>query len=261
MRRQIAYVLQDAATPLDSAAVIAALKERHRKERVEPMSGAAAAGGAAASTTMMLRCADVPLVVMAMAMPLPEAEWKLPALRVASQWPDARAVFSGHTAHLVVATLADPSDRLLAARSIAAVVGALIAVLPGCRAVLWENLVAHSAQTWEVASRDAFAKYPGFPYPLWVSLHPFKEGEKVGFISFGLMSFVGREIELEPQNLNPPELLRKAAALAVYLMQHGPVIKDGETFGEVATERILVRHVVSKRVPGLAVLHAAAQSV
>jgi Domain of unknown function (DUF4261) len=124
--------------------------------------------------------------------------------------------------------------------------------------VVWANLVAHSAEAWEVISRDAFARYPVFPYPLWVSLHPFKEGGKIGVISFGLMAFVGREIELEPRNIAVAEVTKKAAGLAVYLMQHGPVIKDDETFGATPAEQFRVRHVQSKRVPGLAVLHATA---
>jgi len=188
MSRQIAYLLLDAAKPLDPAAVIAALRQRHPDQPVEPMTGSAATGQAAEA--MMLRCAGVALVVMvmaplvanAMAMPLPEEEWKLPALRASSQWPDALSVFSGHKAHMVVSTLSEPSDRLPSARSIAALVGALIAVLPGCRAVLWDTLVAHSAQTWEAVSRDAFAPYPVFPYPLmgWSGRAPAPPANEAG---------------------------------------------------------------------------------
>src|SRR5262245_6287208 len=142
VRRLIAYVLLDADRPLDPAAVIAALRQRHPNKPVEPMTGAAPpTGRAIEAATMMLRCAGVEIVVMAMAMPLPEAEWKLPVLRVFPQWPDGGAVFSAHKAHLVVTTIADPSDRLASARSIAAVVGALVAVVPGCGAVLWDAVV------------------------------------------------------------------------------------------------------------------------
>ena len=261
MSRLIAYVVLDADAPLNSAAVVAALRQRHPDQAIELMTGASPpALGAVASMTMMLRCAGLELVVMAMPMPLPEEEWRLPALRAASQSPQLAPPFSGHKAHLVVTTIAEPSDHLASARSIAAVVGALIAVLPGCQAVVWANLVAHAAEAWEVMSRDAFAPYPVFPYPLWVSLHPFKEGEKIGLITFGLMSFVGRELEFEPRDITPAEAMQKAAGLAVYLMQNGPVLKDGETFGATPTERILVRHAQSKRIPGLAVLHATAQA-
>ncbi|MGQ0683360.1 DUF4261 domain-containing protein [Bradyrhizobium sp.] len=192
------------------------------------------------------------------AAPLPNEEWERPSLRASAQWPEAASVFSKHGAHLVVTTVAEPSDRLKAARCLAALVGALIVAVPGCRGVLWESLVAHSAQAWAEASQDAFAPYPTFPYPLWVSLHAFQDAGGIGVITFGLSSFVGREIELEPRDTDAAVALQRVAGLAVYLMQHGPVLKDGETFGATAAERIRVRHVESKRVSGLPVLHAVA---
>jgi hypothetical protein len=107
MSRLIAYVVLDADKPLDSTAVIAALRQRHPNQPVELMTGAAPPNvRAVASMTMMLRCAGVELIVMAMARPLPEEEWKLSALRAASLSPDRAPAFSGHKAHLVVTTLA-----------------------------------------------------------------------------------------------------------------------------------------------------------
>src|SRR5215472_19299668 len=58
VRRLIAYVLLDADRPLDPAAVIAALRQRHPNQPVEPMTGAAPpTGRAIEAATMMLRCA------------------------------------------------------------------------------------------------------------------------------------------------------------------------------------------------------------
>jgi len=258
MSRQIAYVLLDAVHAIDAASVIAALHTRHAGVSSEVMTGSAGAKPAGSAVT--LRCDGEVILVMTMPMPLPKQEWHLPSLRASASWPEAPSVFAGHGAHLVVSTLTESADRLHSARRIAAVVGALITVIPGCRAVLWESLVAHAPETWKAMSNDAFAPYPVFPYPLWVSLHPFQDGGKVGVISFGLSSFVGRELELEPQTLAPEEAASKAAGLAVYLLQHGPALKDGDTFGATAAERIRVRHVQSKRVPGLAVLHATADA-
>lgn len=252
MNRQIAYIILDTVSAFDPAAVIQVMKTCHPDVSVEPIADSTAP----ALGTMMLRCAGDPIVVMSMPAPLPRQEWEQASLRASAQWPEAPSVFGAHSAHLVVSTLADSSDRLHTARSIAAVVGGLLAVIPGCRGVLWESLVAHPAEFWREASRDVFAPYPGFPYPLWVSLHPFQDGGKIGVITFGLSSFIDREIELEPQNQSVPDASNKAAGLAVYLLQHGAVLKDGDTFGAAPSERIHVRHVESRRVPGLAVLHA-----
>jgi hypothetical protein len=54
--------------------------------------------------------------------------------------------------------------------------------------------------------------------------------------------------------------MKKTAGLAVYLLEHGAVIKDGDTFGVTAAERLRVDHRTSRRVPGLPVLHARAQA-
>lgn len=252
MRRLIGYVLLDAVTPIRPESVITAFRARHPHVSI----GLAASADAGKGVAMTVQCDGEPIIVMSMPMPLPKEEWKRPSLRASVQWPEAPSVFARHGAHLVVATLAEPSDRLKAARCMAGVIGALIAAVPGCRGVFWESLVAHSAAAWLEASRDAFAPYPAFPYPLWVSLHVHRDGGWVGVITFGLSSFVGREIELEPQDADVAQALHRAAELAVYLMQHGAVLNDGDTFGATAAERIRVRHVMSKRVLGLAVLHA-----
>jgi len=157
MSRPIAYVLQDAAKAPDPAAVVAALRQRHPRQPVELI--ASARGRAVGPMAMALRCAGVELIALAVGMPLPEEEWKLPAERALSEnkslWRDGPSVFTGHTAHLVVTTLADPSDRLLSARAIQAAVGALIAVLPGCGAVVWNSVVARPARWWEDVSHEA----------------------------------------------------------------------------------------------------------
>lgn len=250
-RRLIAYVLLDVPAPISEAPVIAAFCARHPNIPIESAANPDAGRGAA----ITVRCDGELLVVMSVPTPLPKEDWERPSLRTSVQWAEAPSVFARHRAHFVVATLAEPSDRLHAARCMAGVIGALIAAVPGCRSVFWESLVAHSAAAWLEASRDAFVPYPAFPYPLWVSLHVHRDGGWIGVISFGLSSFVGREIELEPQDEDIDDMLQKAAGLAVYLMQHGAVLKDGDTFGATATDRLCVRHVASKRVPGLAVLH------
>jgi hypothetical protein len=107
-------------------------------------------------------------------------------------------------------------------------------------------------------SLDAFAPYPRFPYPLWVSLHPFRDGRVVGAITFGLSSFIGREIEYEGDG-DHKMVLHKAAGLVVYLLEHGLVIGDGDTFGVNEAERVRVRYATSRRVAGLPVLLAEAR--
>ncbi|UWU67042.1 DUF4261 domain-containing protein [Bradyrhizobium sp. NC92] len=58
----------------------------------------------------------------------------------------------------------------------------------------------------------------------------------------GLSTFAGREIEFETAKLTLSELIDKVAGLSVYLIEHGNVVKDGDTIGASTTERIAVQY-------------------
>ena len=55
-----------------------------------------------------------------------------------------------------------------------------------------------------------------------------------------------------------PTMIDKVAGLAVYLVEHGNVVKDGNTFGGDERERFTVRYKTSDRFPGLPVFFCAA---
>jgi hypothetical protein len=69
----------------------------------------------------------------------------------------------------------------------------------------------------------------------------------------GLSAFVGREIEFVSGKLTLSALFDKVAGLAVYLIEHGSVVKDGDTIGASVSERIQVRHRNSDAFGGLPV--------
>ncbi|WP_244429579.1 MULTISPECIES: DUF4261 domain-containing protein [Bradyrhizobium] len=88
----------------------------------------------------------------------------------------------------------------------------------------------------------SFAPYPDYPFRLWVDILPFRSGAKIGAITMGLSTFVGREIEFVTGKLALPALFDKVAGLSVYLIEHRNVVKDGDTIWASASERIAVRY-------------------
>lgn len=108
--------------------------------------------------------------------------------------------------------------------------------------MVWAGRVARPADLWLETSRDSFAPYPGYPLGLWVDILPFGSGAKIGAVTMGLSAFVGREIEFVTGKLTLPALFDKVAGLSVYLIEHGSVVKDGDTIGASASERIQVRY-------------------
>src|SRR4029077_15046505 len=100
-----------------------------------------------------------------------------------------------------------------------------------CSAVMWGPRVARSAADWKTESRAAFAAYPECPILLWIDILPAQMPAGIEVFTAGLASFVGREIECEAGSIPLPMVLNKVAGLTGYLVEHGDVINDGDTFG------------------------------
>ena len=255
--RPINVILLDEPVALDMQAVAQAIRSRHPNVPVDVIS--AEAKGPGSKDSPLIRCDGEFVVVMNMPAPAPreqgiDAVWT----RATIAWPEAIAVRDRHRAHIIVATLAEGKAPLPEARILTAVIGGLLDTVSQCSAVMWGPRVARSAAHWKEQSRAAFAAYPDYPFLLWVDLLPMKTATGIEAITVGLSSFVGREIEFDAGRLELADVLDKMAGLSAYLIEHGDVIKDGDTFGGSASERIKVNHAVSTRIPGLQVLRVSA---
>jgi hypothetical protein len=89
-------------------------------------------------------------------------------------------------------------------------------------------------------------------------MHPFQDegSSRVGVITMGLRNFIGREVQLEGPATQIETVLTSARGLVTYLLQDGVKLRDGDTIGESATERIPVRLLKSRRFEGLPVIAA-----
>jgi hypothetical protein len=246
-QRLISLVLLNRPMTPDMNAVAEAIRGRYPDIPVSVLSEAA--------EQALIVCGGKIVVVMSIPAQAPQDEDVM--VRAGATWPQVRETFKRHRAHLVVAMMEDDADPQEAARIVTAVIGGLLAVVPGCLGVIWGGRVANPADRFLDMSKQAFAPSPGFPFMLWISIHPFRQGATFGAVTHGLMSFAGREIEFEGGR-DLPGVLNKVAGLASYLIQHGDVIKDGQTFGASETERLKVRHAISREIAGLPVLRVMA---
>jgi hypothetical protein len=259
MKQEVAIVLLERWIEPDLRAVAAAVRARHPETpaSVPDARDARAASGASVKSPFFL-CAGEIVVVMSLAAEAPRDDGLL--ARSAATWPEVVEIFSRHRAHLIVSVMGENKNPLASARVLTAAVGALIASLPGCLGVLWGGRVAHPAERWREMSRAAFAPYPNFPFTLWVGIHPFREDGAVGAVTLGLSAFVGREVEFEGEGLDLSRVINNVAGLAVYMIERGGAIPDGDTFGASKTERLKLHHATSRRFSGLPVLFATASA-
>ncbi|MEZ2146473.1 DUF4261 domain-containing protein [Bradyrhizobium sp. DN5] len=245
----LALVLLDSPATPDMSAVGKILRVRHPDLATEPTDN----GGVqqAQANSPLIRCGNELVAVMSMPAPIPEDTglWA----RAVRTWPESKAVAARHRGHLIVSMLGKNERPLVAARLTTAVIGALIAAMPECCGVVWAGQVARPSDLWLDMSSRSFAPFPDYPFTLWVDILPFQSDGKIGAITVGLSAFVGREIEFRTGKLTLPVLIDKVAGFSVYLIEHGNVVKDGDTIGANVSERIAVRHRNSEVFGGLPV--------
>lgn len=243
-------LLESPATP-DMVALAAALRTRHPELATQMDDGGAAGVRQGSAGASVIRCGDQLITVMSMPTPIPHDPglWS----RATTAWPEASDVAARHRGHLIVSVLGQKQQSLPTARLLTAVLGALIATMPQCCAVVWDGKVVRPADLWLHLSRQSYAPFPDYPFTLWVDVLPFRSESGIGAVTMGLTAFVGREIEFETSRLTLAAMIEKVAGLAVYLIEHGDVLGDGDTFGGDAHERIAVRYKNSDRFNGMPV--------
>lgn len=239
-------LLESPATP-DMVALAEAIRARHPELPMEVEGGEEGAR----QGSPLIRCGNELVAVMSMPAPIPDDPglWS----RASTIWPHAKAVAARHRGHLIVSVLGQNQQVLPTARLTTAVIGALIATMPQCCGVVWNGKVARPADLWLDMSSRSFAPYPDYPVSLWIDILPFRSDAGIGAVTMGLSPFSEREIQFETHKLPLPTLISKVDGLAVYLVEHGPVVKNGDTFGGSARERFTVRHKSSDQFGGLPV--------
>ena len=256
MERQIAYVLLDRPRAVDARLIVQAIRVRYPTLSVEMDSSGENEDDAQVA---FIRCEGKRITIANMRFPLPmsddEGFWN----RAAGSWPEAKAVESGHGAHLLIAMIDRGESALQEARWVTAVVGGVLDAVAGCVAVEWASRLVRSAERWRDESRSAMSDYPNYPILLWVDIFPVRAAAGIDVLTVGLSSFIGREIEGEVGKEGPSGTFSNVANLALYLIEHGDVIKDGDTFGGSETERTVARHAMSAHISGVPVLRVAAE--
>jgi hypothetical protein len=162
-------------------------------------------------------------------------------------WPPEPPIDSirGHRSHLLITMMggaASPVRR----RLILTAVTALAAKRPGVMAVYWGDatLVVFPPVFVNMAEKIHSPEAP--PLYLWVDLRAFQnEDGSTGLFTTGLAPLGHMEIEIPRIEMGPGELREWLLNIMYYLLQNGPVLKDGQTIGMTAEQQIRIRHCAS----------------
>src|SRR2546423_12308584 len=123
---------------------------------------------------------------------------------------------------------------------------ALASQQPAVMGIYWRDatMVPFPKVFIEMAQKITSAKAP--PLYLWVDFRIFKNRDgSFGMFTTGLAPLGFMEIEIPRIDMDPRELRDWSMNIAYYLIEKGPVLKDGDTIGVDANHQIRLRYVPS----------------
>jgi hypothetical protein len=153
-----------------------------------------------------------------------------------------------HTAHLILHVGSGELDALdtwlLLTKLAAAVVQSTDAA-----GVYWGAAsTIHEPAVFTELAKSASREEP--PLMIWVGFHTSRTDAGTSVFTTGMDAFGAMDIEVRDSELEPSAIVERLFGVAVYCIQTGKPLHDGDTIGESDAERIPVKHVPSAFLPG-----------
>jgi hypothetical protein len=192
---------------------------------------------------LTLQLDDELIAVAPMPVPYPWSDLQGPCA-TSWLWPRGTSATSveKHRTHVLVTAIggnAPPVERRLALTQVVAAA----AELPGVMGVYWpEGTLVHYPPLFVKMARAATSP-KGPPLYLWVDFRVGRNPDGTSALfTTGLRPLGRLEVEVPRIAMPPGELRDWAVNIAYYLLENGDRVKDGDTIGMSATQKIRIRH-------------------
>ena len=174
--------------------------------------------------------------------PIPWADLEGPC-QTCPFWKDVASHVKEHTAHLVTTATGENEPKVLAwylTKGIEALLPAVDSI-----GVYWAGGTLVSPKDMFVdMSNESSLEY--LPLYLWIDFRcEMDDKEHCSLFTTGMKSFGLMEMEIQNSTQRPKYVIDKAFNLAHYLLDKGPIVNDGDTFGMSEDEKLYVRHAKS----------------
>lgn len=162
-------------------------------------------------------------------------------------WPNGRdeLASSDYGAHLIAGVMGGPDDAVATNHLLTRLARVGLKAFDGLGVYWGDGVITNSRDVFLQMSDDLDPD--DLPLFLWVRFQPFRSNDsKVALYTKGLKQFGLMEIEVTPCTWQPSDLLEFIFNVSCYLINQGPVVKDGETVGGDEKQRIKVYHRVGE---------------
>jgi hypothetical protein len=217
-----------------------------------PALGACVEGAGSESGVTGLRVSlpgDGLALAALMPVPIPWSDLDAPARAAEAYWPEAAAALTGHEAHAIVTAQLPGADAIELALFLTQAIAAVTAAADAAVGVYWgDGAVVQQPAAFVAQARQMSREY--LPLYLWLGFYGHRAPDgRLSLATHGMGAFALMDVEVVGGPRTAHVMLDRAFNAAHYLLDHGPVLRDNDTFGLSAEERILVRHAPSMTDP------------
>ena len=156
-------------------------------------------------------------------------------MRFSAHWAPDAGQAQAHGAQLMLG-ISGSDDRLQQAKWLTTAVSAAMQQCPAAIGVHWNA----ASQFIPATGFRAAASDPNDWTSIWISMACQANAQGSAGCTRGMAAFGQRELETQNATESVEELYGRLMGLADYLLQNGPIVKDGETFGQTSAEKITV---------------------
>jgi hypothetical protein len=158
-------------------------------------------------------------------------------------WPEetpATTVRAAKT-HLLITVIGGTDDGI-SRRLLLTQMAADVAASGDVLGIYWpEATLVHFPPVFIEMAKSASDEAP--PLLLWIDFRVFaNEDGTMGLFTTGMQSIGHMELEIPRITMQPGELREWAMNIAAYLLDNGPVLKDGNTIGATAEAQLRITH-------------------
>lgn len=184
------------------------------------------------------------VAISLMEIPLPWSELETPCAH-AYLWPDAEKSLRKHAAHLIVTVTDSKGDTVDRFLTLTKVIAALLDGFEVAGIYWGAGGVVQSPEIFREFAGEATREF--LPLHLWIGFRIGRNKDKsLWGYTVGLEALGHMELEVLRSGYSGEDLIDRLFNCAHYLLDNGPILKDGNTFGLSAEEKIKIRHLPSE---------------
>ena len=195
------------------------------------------------NNAVVIQIQDQIVALMFLDVPIPWEDIE-PVCRSAYYWPEAGETMQKQQAHVIVSIMSDTS-ALEKYKLLTKVITAILKLSPAL--AVYQGMQSLILSPERYLEESDLLHNNSLPISLWVYFGLFtEEDETISGYTYGLHEFEKMELEVNQSKQTLPDIYGFLYNISHYLLAHNPVLKDGETIGMTAEQKVMMTHSPSR---------------